>query len=87
MFRRLVLSAHAVSVPLTPPEAGAATTAVPDGVPGPGEVVDHPQYGRGVVIGRTMGTIDNRRQWVLEVRYPTGDTRRIPVSALSEGLA
>ncbi|TBR20482.1 hypothetical protein EPO15_13095, partial [bacterium] len=39
VFRRLVLQAHAVSVPLTPPAPGAAAVVAPDGVPGPGEVV------------------------------------------------
>lgn len=85
VFRRLVLAAHAVAVPLTPPEAAAAPSAAPAGVPGTGEEVEHPQYGRGVVIGRTMDTIDGRRQWVLEVRFPTGDTRRIAVASLSSG--
>lgn len=82
-FRKLVSGAHAVAVPLTPPEAGAAAAAAPDGVPGPGEEVDHPTYGRGVVVSRELGTIDQRREWVLEVRFPAGATRRVAASAVA----
>ncbi|MDE2291047.1 MAG: hypothetical protein KGL53_03095, partial [Elusimicrobia bacterium] len=76
VFRRLVEAAHAVAVGLLPPDVSSARPAAA-AAPEPGAPYEHPVYGAGVVVKRSIQLVDRRRAWVLDVRFADGTVRSV----------
>lgn len=79
VFRRLVDCSHVVDGARPPVEVGPREEA--DGDSGeafePGALVEHPKYGPGRVLARSVQLIDNRREWVNEIRFSDGKVRSV----------
>lgn len=78
VFRRLVEAAHPVAVgPLPPVPVGPPAKAAEGTAPALGAELNHPQYGPGIVLSRSVQMMDRRRRWVLEVRFADGAVRQV----------
>ncbi|MFH2204795.1 MAG: ATP-binding protein [Elusimicrobiota bacterium] len=83
VFRRILDAACLIDVAGKPPAAARApAAAVPrESAEGevfePGDQIDHPMYGPGRVLAKSSQRIDNKLQWVNEMRFADGTVRLI----------
>jgi hypothetical protein len=89
VFLKILKAAHPVDGSAPPPLSGTPSrkgngrstrkkAEVPDGeVFEPGSTIEHPKYGLGAVIAKSVQLIDNRREWVNNIRFNDGQTRLV----------
>ena len=81
VLRRILSLAHVHSVGLKPPIVELPKEVLPSRQPKRGFeigcMVTHKQYGIGRVLSKAMESIDNKRQWVLQIRFNDGRVRMI----------
>jgi DNA replication ATP-dependent helicase Dna2 len=62
-----------VPVPVETPVAAAGEASAFE----PGDVVEHADFGAGIVSAKTQETVDGRPEWVNEVRFDDGSVRMV----------
>lgn len=80
LFLRLLERARLEDGSRPPPPPAPAQEPAPEGAAfEPGQVVEHAQYGVGRVLSKSVQLIDERPEWINEVRFGDGFARLVAV--------